>query len=97
MSRREFYIHGSVHRNSVLIRFNKTQQYAGVYLLQNHSTCFGCISHPSSGVHQTVTELLVQVIVYEQKPSSIVVFRPLDRVKEWGKRENFLKDLILTA
>ena len=31
------------------------QQYADVHLLQNHSTCFGCLSHPSSGVHQTVT------------------------------------------
>ena len=31
------------------------QQYAGVYLLQNYSTCFGCLSHPSSGVHETVT------------------------------------------
>ena len=30
------------------------QQYAGVYLLQNYSTCFGFLSHPSSGVHQTV-------------------------------------------
>ena len=39
----------------ILIRSNKTQQYAGIYLLQNHSTCFGCPSHPSSGVHKTVT------------------------------------------
>ena len=39
----------------MLIRFNKMQQYAGIYLLQNHSTCFGCPSHPSSGVHKTVT------------------------------------------
>jgi len=31
------------------------QQYAGVYLLQNYSTCFGYLSYPSSGVHQTVT------------------------------------------
>ena len=31
------------------------QQYAGVYLLQNHSKYFGCLSHPSSGVHKTVT------------------------------------------
>jgi hypothetical protein len=31
------------------------QLYAGIYLLQNHSTCFGCPSHPSSGVHKTVT------------------------------------------
>ena len=37
---------------------NKIQRdatYAGVYLLQNYSTCFGCLLHPSSGVHQTVT------------------------------------------
>ena len=50
----EFYIHGSVHRESILIRSNDMQQYAGVYLLQNYSTCFGCLSRPSSGVHQTV-------------------------------------------
>ena len=50
-----FYIHGSVHRDSILIRSNVMQQYAGVYLLQNYSTCFGCLSHRSSGVHQTVT------------------------------------------
>ena len=31
------------------------QQYAGIYLLQNYSTFFGGQSHPSSGVHQTVT------------------------------------------
>ena len=31
------------------------QQYEGIYSLQNHSTCFGCPSHPSSGVHKTVT------------------------------------------
>ena len=30
-----FYIHGSVHRDSILIRSNEMQQYAGVYLLQN--------------------------------------------------------------
>ena len=44
------------------------QQYAGIYLPQNHSTCFGCPSHPSSGVHKTVTEPLVQVVVSEQQP-----------------------------
>ena len=49
-----FLIHGSVHRNSVLIRSNKMQQYAGIYLLQNYSTCFGCPSHPSSGEHKTL-------------------------------------------
>ena len=31
------------------------QQYAGIYLLQNYSTCFECPSHQSSGVHKTVT------------------------------------------
>ena len=38
----------------MLIRSNDMQHNAGVYLLQNYSTCFGCLSHPSSGVHQTV-------------------------------------------
>jgi len=40
---------------SILISSNKMQQYAGIYLLQNYSTCFGFLSHPSSGLHQTVT------------------------------------------
>ena len=31
------------------------QKHAGIYLLQIYSTCFGCPSHPSSGVHETVT------------------------------------------
>jgi len=31
------------------------QRYEGIYLLQNHSTRFECPSHPSSGVHITVT------------------------------------------
>jgi len=31
------------------------QQYAGIYLLQNYSACFGRPSHPSSGVPKTVT------------------------------------------
>ena len=39
----------------ILVRSNKMQQYAGIYLLQHHSTCFGCPSRPSSGVHKTVT------------------------------------------
>jgi len=28
---------------------------AKLLYIQNYSTCFGCLSHPSSGVHQTVT------------------------------------------
>jgi len=27
-------------------------------LLQDHSTCFGCLSHPSSGVHETCRVIL---------------------------------------
>jgi len=44
-----------VTRKFILIRSNKMQQYTGIYLLQKYSTCFGCLSHPSSGVHQIVT------------------------------------------
>ena len=50
-----FYSHASVHRDSILIRSNEMQQYAGIYLLQNYCTCFGCLSHPSSEIHQIVT------------------------------------------
>jgi len=31
------------------------QQYADIYLLQSHSTCFGFPQHPSPGVLKTVT------------------------------------------
>ena len=41
--------------SNILIRYNKMQQYAGVYLLQNYSISSGCLPHPSSGVHQIVT------------------------------------------
>ena len=44
-----FYIHGSVHRNYILIRSNEMQQYAGIYLLQNHSTCFSGALPPQRG------------------------------------------------
>jgi len=39
----------------MLMKSNKMQQYADIDLLQNHSTCIGCLPHPSSGVHKTVT------------------------------------------
>ena len=55
LSEGEIYIHGSVHRDSILIISNKMQQYRGVYLLHIYSTCIGCLSHPLSGVHQTIT------------------------------------------
>ena len=31
------------------------QQYADIYSLQSHFTCFGCPQHLSSGVLKTVT------------------------------------------
>ena len=42
------------YTEAILLRSKEMQQYEGVYLLQNYCTCFGCLSHPSSGVHQTV-------------------------------------------
>jgi len=51
----EFYIRGSLHRNSRLKKSKEMQQYADIYLLINHSTCFGCPSHPSSGLNKIVT------------------------------------------
>ena len=50
----EFYSHGPLHHDSVLIRSNKMQQYAGIYLLQVYCTCFGRPLRPSSGVQKTV-------------------------------------------
>ena len=43
-----------MHRNAILMKSNKMQQYADIYLLLNYSTCFGRPSRPSSGVHKTV-------------------------------------------
>ena len=40
-----FLTHGSLHHESMLIKRSKLmQQYADIYLLQGHSTCFGCHS-----------------------------------------------------
>jgi len=50
----EFYIRGSVHRNSRLKKSNEMQQYADIYLLLNYCTCFGRPSRPPSGVHKIV-------------------------------------------
>ena len=50
--------HPNKHNTSNGVCTNKIQQDAtdeSVYLLHNYSTCFGCLSHPLSGVHQTVT------------------------------------------
>jgi len=37
------------------IKIQQMQQYADIYLLQSHSTCFGVSQHPSSGVLNNLT------------------------------------------
>ena len=45
------------------MKYNKMQKYADIYLLQNHSTFFGCLPRSSSGVHKTVTAASVTLDV----------------------------------
>jgi len=46
----------SAYSNSVLIIVQRDATQNSLFIiLQVHSTCFGCPSHPSSGVHKTVT------------------------------------------
>ena len=49
------------------------QQYAGIYLLQNYSTFCGCLSHPSSGVHQTVTAASGTASTFRQRGLIIII------------------------
>ena len=49
----EFYIHGSVHRESNLITVQQDATYSVYYISAGSSTCFGCW-HPSSGARTTV-------------------------------------------
>ena len=47
---------GSVYRQSTstIVQRNATQSSLFI-ILQVHTTCFGCQTHPSPGVHKTVT------------------------------------------
>ena len=61
-------------------------------LLHDHSTCFGCLSHPSSGVHETVVTTTGTSHMVVQLPRSSVA--KLD----WGTcpiNEYFLTDFYL--
>jgi len=52
----EFYVYGSVHRWSILLTVQRDATQSSLFIiLQVHSTCFECQTHPSSGVHKTVT------------------------------------------
>jgi len=37
-----------------IINIQRDAALSSLYLLRNHSTCFGCSLHPSSGEHKTV-------------------------------------------
>ena len=51
-----FYVYGSVHRWSILIIVQRDATQSSLFIiLQVHSTFFWCQSHPSAGVHKTVT------------------------------------------
>ena len=52
----EYYVHGSVHRQSILITVQRDASQSSLFIIPKvHSTCFGCQPHPSSAVHKTVT------------------------------------------
>ena len=51
--RSEFYIYGSVHRESNLITVQQVATYSVYYISVGSSTCFGCW-HPSSGARTAV-------------------------------------------
>ena len=58
------------------------QQYAVyIYLLQGHSTCFGCRPHPSSGVRKTVVSATGSSHMIVQLPHSNVAKLA---TLEWG-------------
>jgi len=49
----EFYIHGSVHRESNSVTVQQDETYSVNYISVGSSTCFGC-RHPSSGARTIV-------------------------------------------
>ena len=51
-----FYVKQETNMQFISINVQRDATICGLYsiLLQDHSTCFGCCPHPSSGVHKTV-------------------------------------------
>jgi len=69
----EFYVHGSVHRLSILIIVQRDATQISLFIiLQVHSTCFGGQLRPSSGVHKTVTTASGSGHILVQLPPSNV-------------------------
>jgi hypothetical protein len=51
-----FNIHGSVHRNNILLYKSQQDAHVTEFILSDDcSTCFGRYYHPSSGAQTTVT------------------------------------------
>ena len=71
-----FYVYGSVNRWSILIIVQRDATQSSLFIiLQVHSTCFGCQTHPSSGVHKTVTTASGTV---QLPPSNVVNLTTLE-------------------
>jgi len=67
------YVHGSVHHKSTLMNVQRDATICSLYiLLQNHSTCFGCRTHSSSGVYKTVVTATGTSHMIVQLPQSEV-------------------------
>ena len=50
-----FNVHGSVHRNNILIYIQLDATLHSLFISGNCSTCFGWYHHPSSGAQTTVS------------------------------------------
>ena len=67
----------------ILLNVQRNATICSLYvtLLQDHSTCFGCLPHPSSGVHKSVVTATDTSYMFVQLPhSSVAKLATL----EWG-------------
>jgi hypothetical protein len=54
-----FDVHGSVHRNNILLYIQQRCNVTQFVLPGNCYTCFGCYHHPSSGARNNYLQHLV--------------------------------------
>jgi hypothetical protein len=67
----QFYVYGSVHRWCILISVQWDATQSSLFIiLQVHSTCFGCLTRPSSWAHKTVTTVSGTSHIFVQLPPS---------------------------
>jgi len=63
----EFYVYGSVYHNIFYEITNRCSYMQSILFHYVHSTCFGCFTHPSSGVQfELYLQPLVPTIVLSQ-------------------------------